>query len=186
MANIDFPRGLEVYGNLLRATEYKVVAAYAQDLFIGDPVIAIATGRDINIAAESTGNPVLGAILGIFDSNKSPLNFWDSGHSGEGYMLVADHPDQLFVIQGDGDTSFLDEDDSHGNVNLKSGSGSTVYNRSGWEINESDTGGTTAADQLRLIRVVDRIDNTIAIANADWIVRINNHQHTSGIVGVGV
>ena len=95
MANIDFPRGLEVYGNLLRATEYKVVAGYAQDLFIGDPVIAIATGRDINIATDTTGNPITGAILGIFDSTKVPLHYWDSGHSGEGFILVADHPDQL-------------------------------------------------------------------------------------------
>lgn len=186
MANIDFPRGLQVYGELLRATEYKCVAAYAQDLFIGDPVLAIATGRDINIAGTGTGNPLLGAIIAIYDSNKVPLNFWDSGHSGEGYFLIADHPDQLFVCQGDGDTSFLDEDDSSGNLNLVSGSGSTVNFRSGWELDDSATGGNTAADQVRLIRVADTVGNTIASANADWIVRINNHQQTSGIVGVGV
>lgn len=186
MANTDFPRGLEVYGPLLRAQEYKCVAGYAQDLFIGDPVIAIATGRDINIATAGTGNPLLGSIIAIYDSDKVPLRYWDSGHSGEGYFLVADHPDQLFVCQGDGVSTFLDEDDSHGNLNLVSGSGSTVYYRSGWELDDSATGGTTAADQVRLIRAVDRADNTIATANADWIVRINNHQQTSGIVGVGV
>lgn len=186
MANVDHPRGLQVYGELLRAQEYKCVAAYAQDLFIGDPVIAIATGRDINIATEGTGNPITGAILAIFDSNKVPLQYWDSGHSGEGYFLVANHPDQLFVAQGDGDTSYLDEDDCSGNVNLASGTGSTVNYLSGWELDDSDTGGNTAGDQIRLIRPVDRVDNTVAIAHCDWICRINNHTETAGIVGVGV
>lgn len=186
MANVDRPRGLEPVGPLLSCREYKLSAAYAQDLFIGDPVIAIATGRDVNIATAGTGNPILGAIVGIYDSNKVALPYWDSGHTGEGYVMVADHPDQIFVAQGDGDTSYLDEDDCNGNVNLVSGTGSTVYYRSGWELNDSDTGGNTAGDQIRLIRPQDRPDNTIAIANCDWLCKINNHQANAGIVGVGV
>ena len=186
MANTDWARGLQPYGPILRATEYKLVAGYAQDLFIFDPVIGIATGRDVNIATAGTGNPLLGSILAIYDANKVPLQYWDSGHAGEGYVIVADCPEQLFTCQGDGDTSFLDEDDSNGNLNLVSGSGSTVYYLSGWELDDSAAAGTTAGDQVRLIRPVDRPDNTIALANCDWIVRINNHQHTAGIVGVGV
>jgi hypothetical protein len=186
MANIDHPRGLQPHRNLLRATEYKIPAAYAQDLFIYDPVIAIGTGRDINIATAGTGNPITGSILAIYDLNKVPLNYWDSGHVGEGYVIVADHPDQLFVAQGDGDTSFLDEDDSHGNINLVSGTGSTVNFLSGWELDDSATGGAVAADQVRLIRYVQGVDNTVGIANADWICQINNHTQSVGIVGVGV
>jgi len=184
MANKDYPRGLQVYGELLQATEYKLSSGYAQDLFIGDPVLQIGTGRDVNIYG-GTG-PLCGSIIGIYDSNKVPLNYWDSGHSGEGYVLVADHPDQLFVAQGDGLVSYLDEDDSHGNILLVSGSGSTVNYRSGWELDDSDTGDTAAASPIRLIRAVDAPDNTIETANADWIVRINNHQNTAGVVGVGV
>lgn len=185
MANIDHPRGLQVYGELLRATEYKCVAAYAQDLFIGDPVLSIATGRDINIHGGATG-PMLGAIIGIYDSDKVPLQYWDSGHSGEGYFLVADHPNQLFVAQGDGAVSYLDEDDCHGNVLMASGTGSDVNYLSGWELDDSDTADNTANNPIRLIRPVDRADNTVAIAHADWIVRINDHQNTAGVVGVGV
>ena len=187
MANIDRPKGLEVYNALLRATLYQVPSAVAGNvsLFIGDPVILTGTGNQCDIATAGTGNPVLGAILATYDTNMVPTNYHlDNG--GAGYLLVADHPDQLFSIQGDGDTSYLDANDAGGNVNLVSGSGSTVYYRSGWEINESDTGGNTAGDQLRCMKVVPRADNTVAIANADWIVRINNHQQTSGIVGVGV
>jgi len=186
MANIDRPKGLEPAGPILRRGEYKLVAGYAQDLFIGDPVVAIATGRDVEIATAGTGNPILGAILAIYDSNKVALPYWDSGHSGEGYVIVADHPDQLYSAQGDGDTSYLDENDCNGNVNLVSGTGSTVSWRSGWEINDSDTGGNTPGDQIRLIRPVDRPDNTVAIANCDWLFRLNNSQAAAGIVGVGV
>jgi len=186
MANVDRPRGLEPIGPLLSVREYKVVAAYAQDLFIGDPVVAIATGRDVEIATAGTGNAILGAIVGIYDSNKVALPYWDSGHAGEGYIMVADHPDQLFVCQGDGDTSYLDENDCNGNIDLVSGTGSTVYYRSGWELDDSDTGANTAGDQIRLIRPQDRPDNTIAIANCDWICKINNHQGLQGIVGAGI
>ncbi len=186
MANINFPRGLQPHRNLMRATEYKIPAAYAQDLFIYDPVIAILTGRDINIAG-GTGTPITGSILAIYDLNKVPLSHWDSGHVGEGYCIVADHPEQIFVCQGDGNATFLVEDDSHANVNLASGSGSTINFLSGWEIDESDAGDAgVAADQLRLLRFEDITDNTIGIANADWLVQINNHTQNAGIVGVGV
>jgi len=90
------------------------------------------------------------------------------------------------VIQGDGDTSYLDENDCNGNVPLVSAVGSTVTYRSGWELDDSAAGAATAAEQIRLIRPQDRPDNTIAIANCDWICKINNHQGLQGIVGAGV
>lgn len=186
MANVDFPRGLQPFGPILRANEYKIPAAYAQDLFIWDPVIKIATGRDINIATAGSTNRITGSILAIYDSNKIPLQYWDSGHAGEGYVLVADHPDQCYVIQGDGDTSYLDENDCHGNVPLVSAAGSTVYYRSGWELDDSATAATTAAEQIRLIRPVDNVNNVVGSANCDWICRINYHTEAVGAVGVGI
>ena len=186
MANIDFPRGLQPWGNLLRATEYKIAASYATALYIGDPVIATGTDRNVEIATAGTGHPVLGAILAIYDVNKVPITHWTASTATAAYVLVADHPDQLFVAQGDGDTSYLDINDCNGNVNLINGTGSTFNYRSGWEINDSDTGGTTAADQLRLIRPADVPNNTVGIAHCLWICRINNHQNSVGIVGVGV
>ena len=186
MANTDFPRGLQPIGPILSAREYKLSAAYAQDLFIGDPVVAIATGRDVNIATPGSTNAILGSILAIYDANKVPLNYWDSGHTGEGYVVVADHPDQLFVCQGDGDTSYLDENDCNGNVPLVSAAGSTVNYRSQWELDDSAAAGAEAAEQIRLIRPVDRPDNTVGSANCDWICKINNHQGLQGIVGAGI
>lgn len=186
MANTNFPRGLQPYGNLLQVTEYTLSAAYAQDLFVWDPVEVNGTSRDVVIATAGTGNAITGCIVGIYDENKVPLQYWDSGHSGVGYVLVADDPRQLFIAQGDGDTSYLDIDDCNGNVNLVAGTGSAVNNLSGWELDDSDTGGATPGDQIRLIRPDQRVDNEVGIANADWLFRINNHTANAGIVGVGV
>ena len=187
MANIDHPRGLQPYGPILRATEYEIPSAVGGnvDLFMFDPVILTGTGNQIDIATAGTGNPLLGAVLATYDSNGVPVGR-HVDNDGAGTALVADHPDQLFYAQTDGLVSFLTIDDAGGNVNLVAGTGSTTTNLSGWEIDDSDTGGATAGDQLRLIRLVQRVDNTIGVANADWVIRINNHQHTSGIVGVGV
>jgi len=186
MANVNFPRGLEPYGNLLRVTEYTLSSAYAQDLFIGDPVELSATGRDVVVATAGTGNPLTGSITGIYDLNKVPLAYWDSGHTGIGYVTVADDPKQIYVAQGDGLVSILTTIDANGNVNLIGGAGSTVNYRSGWQIDDSDTGGGTAGDQIRLIRQVERDDNEKDVAYCDWLFQINNHTQSVGIVGVGV
>jgi hypothetical protein len=186
MANINFPRGLQPYGNLLQVTEYTLSAAYAQDLFIWDPVEVNGTSRDVVIATAGTGNAISGSIVGIYDLNKVPLQYWDSGHVGIGYVLVADDPRQLFIAQGDGAVSFLDEDDANGNIPLVSGAGSTVNFLSGWQLDDSATAGTTANEQVRLSRPNQVEENTVGIANCDWLFRINNHTANAGIVGVGV
>jgi hypothetical protein len=155
------------------------------DLFIWDPVALTGTGNEIDIATAGTGNPIIGSVLAIYDSNGDPLQSY-SDASGGGTCLVADSPDQFYVCQGDGDTSFLDIDDAGGNINLVAGTGSAVNARSGWQLDDSATGGATAGDQIRLVKPVARVDNTVGIANCDWICFINNHQRNAGIVGVGV
>ena len=186
MANIDNPRGLVPYGNLLRTTEYTLSSGYAQNLFIGDPVIANGTNRDVIICTEGTTNKVLGAIVGIYDVNKVPLAYWPTGNTGIGYVTVADHPDQLFVIQEDAVGANFDINACNGNVNLESATaGSTVNYRSGWELDSSDTPGATAGDQIRLVKPLNVENNAIG-ANCAWICRINNHQAAAGIVGAGV
>lgn len=184
MPNIDFPRGLQPWKNLVQANYYKVASNYATALFIGDPVITTGTDRNVQIATAGTGNPMVGAIIGCYDSNYIPVT--NVAASTGGWVLVADAVSQVFVAQGDGDTSFLDINDCNGNVNLIGGTGSTVNYRSGWEINDSDTGGNTAADQIRLIKPVQMAENTVGTANCLWELRINNHQNAVGIVGVGV
>jgi hypothetical protein len=184
MANIDFPRGLQPWKKLEQANYYTVASDYGTAVYIGDPVIASGTNRNVTLATAGTGNKVLGAVIGVYDTNMLPLSYLPA--STGGYVLVADHPDQVFVAQGDGAVSYLDINDCNGNINLVSGTGSSVNYRSGWELDDSDTGGNTAGDQIRLIKPVQSADNTVGIANCLWECKINNHQALQGIVGAGV
>lgn len=185
MANPNFPAGLKPWGPILRSHEYTLSSAYAQDLFIGDPVIANGTSRDVVIATAGTTNKILGSILAIYDANKVPLAYWPTGNAGIGYVVVADHPDQEYIVQEDNVGSDLDANDANGNINLVSGSGSTVFYRSGWQLDSSDTGGNTAGDQIRLIKIAPTPDNALG-TDCKWICRINAHQASVGIVGAGV
>jgi len=185
VANNDFPRGLQPHGNLLHAGEYTLVAAYATNLFIGDPVIATGTDRNVTAATAGTGNPILGSVIAIYDVNKVPMSYWVGATAGVGYVVVADDPRQIFIAQDSG--TALGVNGCGGNVNLVAvHSGSTFNYRSGWEINGSDTPGNTAADQIRLLRPLQAVDNDGTAASCQWLCRINNHQLMQGIVGVGV
>jgi hypothetical protein len=55
---------------------------------------------------------------------------------------------------------------------------------SGVEL-DSSTAATTATLQVKIIRLDQRPDNEIG-TNADWIVKINNHQHGSHTGTAGV
>jgi hypothetical protein len=195
MANVDSPKGLKVGGPLLRATWYGVAAAQASALYVGDPVIATGTSNQVILATAGSTNPILGAVIGVYDNSKIPgicgsdgvrVGYAASAQGSAFSVLVADHPQQLFIAQGDGDTSYLDANDSGGNVPLVSGTGNSTSGISGWELDDSATAGSTANEQIRLVRPVDRPDNTVAIANCDWYCRINYHQGNAGVVGAGV
>ena len=194
MANQQSPRGLRVAGPLLGSHYYPVAASYATALFIGDPVILTGTSNNVTSAAAGSGNPLLGAVIGVYDSNKVPGTLNTSGDrvnykvgSVAAFVLVADHPQQMFIAQGDGDTSFLDADDCGGNIPLvASTAGSTLSGQSAWTLDDSATGSTSVGDQIRLIRPVENPNNTVAIAYCDWYCFINNHQRNAGIVGAGV
>ena len=185
MANKDFPRGLAPYQEVLRANVYTLSSGYAANVFVGDPVVGNTAG-DVVLASAGSANAMMGAVLAVYDVNGVPLQYWPTGNAGVGYVLVADHPDQMFVAQGDGDTSYLDAADRLGNISMVSGAGSTVYYRSGWELDDSAAASNDGNAQIRLLKPVPVEGNTIAIAHCDWIVRINNHQAGPGAVGAGV
>jgi hypothetical protein len=186
MANLDAARGLQIAGPLLSCRMYKMSAAYAQALYIGDPMALDASGNAI-IATAGTGNVIQGVALGFFTSEFVPLAtvYHPSATAGSNFVLLADDPRQLFVCQEDSDGGSLALTDIAGNTNLISGTASTVSGMSGWEIDSSDGGDATAGDQVRLINILRSPDNAIG-TNCKWIIRINNHQALQGIVGVGI
>ena len=187
MANIDKPTGLKIHGPLLNCKMYKMSAAYAQALYIGDPMVLDASGNAI-IATAGTNNAILGAALGFFTSEFAPLtySYHPSATAGSNFVLVADNPRQLYSMQEDSVGGSLAATDLAGNLNIiDNDGGSTTSGLSGWEINSSDAGDATAGDQVRLIEVERRPGNAIG-TNCRFVERINNHQGNAGIVGVGI
>lgn len=186
MANIVRNIGLSIYGPLRGATVYNVASNYGTAIYKGDPLVLTGTGNQVEVASAGTGNTLIGAALAVYDSNGLPLAYLPA--STGGLVLVADYHEQQFVAQDDAHASgtAFGINGAGGNVNLVSGSGSTVTGTSGWKLNSQNTPGSTAGDQIRLLKPVPVTNNDYTAKSALWIVMINNHQKLQGIVGVGV
>ena len=192
MANVKSPRGLRIGGPLLGCHWYQVAASYATALFIGDPVVMSGTSNQVTSATAGSTNYILGAIIGVYDSNKVPGIQASTGErlnykppSTGAWVLVADDPKQVFICQNGAGTG-LDADAPGGNVPLAADStGNTISGQSAWTILGTAVAAGSAAEQIRLIRPVDRVDNAVG-SYCDWYCMINNHERNAGIVGVGV
>lgn len=159
MANTDRPRGLEPKGVVLRATEYVAGSA----IYPGDPVALGADGK----VDRSAGDALIGVAL-------------DYAAADGDTVRVADHPDQKFVIQAD-DASIADISSVGGNFDIVLGTADTTYRKSTSEL-DGDTADahTTGADNpLKLLALESRVDNAFG-ANADVVVKLNNHQLAGG------
>lgn len=200
MANADTPRGLQPkrhrngahYNGA--ANPYYVPSSDANDMFIGDPVIVTGTANtgavvtkdgdfgqayvagtmpEVQLATAGAGNDITGAIVAVEPSPDDGLSNTYRKASTEAVLWVADDPDLVFEVQEDSDTSDLAATDVGRNVNLVSGTGSTITGRSGWEL-DSSSAGTGSTIQMRLERLVNRADNEIG-TNAKWEASILQH-----------
>ena len=191
MANADQPRGLvpvnELGGTFCASVgEYFIPATDSNAMSVGDPVkyAGSADSEGVpTVAVATAGDACCGVIVG-FVADK---DYEDQTHrtaSTARYALVADSPNQLFVVQEDSVSATLDDVDVGLNANLVFGGTNTTTGMSGVEL-DSDSKNTTATLQVKVIRLDRRPDNEIG-TNADWIVKINNHQHGSHTGTAGV
>ena len=166
MANKDQPRGLRPHGPLIRVREYTAGALCA----IGAPVAMQADGK----VDPSAGDPLLGVAISYASADAQKV-------------LVADHPDQEFIIQAD-DASIDAQTDIGGNfdlVNATSAHG-TYTKLSIAELDGDTSDAHTAADNpLKLVRIEERSDNALG-TNVDCVVIINNHQLGKGAASAAV
>lgn len=162
MANKDMVKGAEPSGRLYEMTVYKAEAA----VYPGDFVKKNANGTVEQAAAA-------GAVLGV------AMNYAAAGAD----VLVADHPDQRFVIQCD-DDAVNEQTDIGLNADIVVAAANTTYKRSGMEL-DSSTIATTATLPLKIISVARDVDNALG-ANCKVVVRINNHQNSAGTGSAGV
>jgi hypothetical protein len=162
MANRDIVDGAKPYGPCLRARPYQAGGT----VYPGD-LLKFSSGGQV--VAGTAGAACMGVALTYATSGVD--------------VIVADHPDQEFVMQVAADEVDA-QTDINQNASLIAGSPNTTYRRSGMELDGS-TLATTATLELKIIRLLPAVDNALG-ANAKLIVKINNHQlgsHT-GTAGV--
>jgi hypothetical protein len=161
MANKDQPRGLVPYGKVLNAKVYEA----GSTVYPGDLVILAADGAIDTAAAGTT------AALGV------AMNYATVGQD----VLVADDPNQKFIVQAD-DGTVSAQSVVGLNFNITVSTADTLYKQSRIEL-DSSTGATDSNLPLRLLDLEGSIDNAFGV-NADLIVKINNHRLGNSVEGL--
>jgi hypothetical protein len=189
MANQDAPFGFRQVGGLgSRPTsegtsKYTIAASFADSIFAGDIVeagagtseggTAIAAGYVGNAAATSSSRN-LGIFNGCFytdptTSKPTFKNYWPASVAAEAQAFVYDNPDDLFEVQSEGT---LVRATVARAVDMAYTTGATINGRSKEEI--SVTAGADLA--VRVVRISgDPANSDIGSANANWIVKFNQH-----------
>lgn len=209
MANPNTPRGLLPYchfdGSVWNgsANKYYLPSGYATALFIGDPVSTLSTNNDnfgvpsIQVMATPGTTPIIGVIVGIVAggqsySYSSPVTRDQPIYhlaSTVQYVLVADDPNLLYMVQDDASAQATAANLWAGlNANLVAGSGSTTTGYSGWQLASSTVAVTNTLD-VKIMRPLDQPDNVVGtVANtnthAKWLVKLNRYQYANQIAGV--
>jgi len=194
----DSPFGLIPWGPVLSAEYYSVAASPTIAFYHGDPVQHGGTSLSTpigwrpsveagNVVAD--GDLLLGAVLNVLDEDMYPLQYMAVGRAGNGtiagYVLVANHPDQLFLIQEDCTTTPIPATSSEMNAPLTVvalNAGNTATGRSTCEITSASVNTTaTLAVKLLFPHPEDTIPGT-ATYHTRWIVKINAHALDANII----
>lgn len=201
MANTDAPFGFRPWGEVLRARLYAVQTAPTINVMTNDMVhggltgLACTGGRgemmiieDANIIPATPGDAcqIIGAVLACFDENMVPTPYIAAGEVGDstvaGYVLVADHPDQVFVAQEDGDTAAIESADLGLNFDIYSpalSAGNTYTGISKQEI-DSNSHNTTVTIALKLYGMAYPALDAVGSAGCRWICQVNPAAHLFG------
>lgn len=167
------------------SNRYYIGSGDSTALFKGDPVqlagSADAMGvPDITRATAGGGNFVCGVVVG-FEADQAIPNKYRLASTAR-YILVADDPDLMFLIQEDAIGGALAATNISQNADFIAGSGSTYTGKSGFLL-DSSTAATTATLQCKIHRVWDAPDNVPFSAYCKYLVSFNLHQmnRTTGI-----
>lgn len=197
MANQETAFGLRPVGlvgsgaNTTGVTEYEIASNNTNAIYNGAIVVPLAAGV-IDQAGDTAGGTTqaLGVLVGVqyHDSTqKKPvwLNYWPGSGSvsvDTNYpvkALVADNPNQLFVVAADATltdrATALATVFSNASLGTSARSGSTDTGKSSAQLSVSSV-ATTATLPLRIVGLVDDdANNDYASAGAHLLVRLNAH-----------
>lgn len=201
MANDDFPRGLvPIRWPSIPVNVYKV--STGADLFLGMPVDLAASGFIEPVAVSSAGAvTTIGVVVGFLGTRKSGLATADpfldvsdltpptpSSDTGDRFAIVADDPDQEYVIQGDtGGTLFGAADFGLAVTGLYRASSGNVD--TGWSNLEfdADSGVASNSGMLLSLRLHDYIntdgtENAVAANYQKIVVKLLHHRKNAGVL----
>ena len=197
MANQDTAFGLRPVGlvgsgaNTTGVTEYEIASNNTDVIYNGEIVVPLAAGV-IGQAGDTAGGTTqaLGVLVGVqyHDSTqKKPvwLNYWPGSGSvsvDTNYpvkALVADNPNQLFVVAADATltdrATALATVFANASLGTSARSGSTDTGKSSAQLSVSSV-AVTATLPLRIVGLVDDdANNDYASAGAHLLVRLNAH-----------
>lgn len=197
MANADTPRGLwpRRYLNGApwngQASRYYVPATDSTAIYLGGlvkPAGSADTRGVMSVTGNvSTGNAVVGVVVGVEPLGGAGGVGRDAtiyrAASTERYLLVADDPNLLFVVQDD--AAAVPTASIVGNAADLTAftSGSTTSGKSSIEISMATvTASGDGTEDVLIVGLDDTPDNDIG-NNADWIVRLNNHFYVDASAG---
>jgi len=199
-SSTDAAFGFQPYGQMLRAQLYAVITAPTINVCINDIVVhgstMVSTPVGYLAAIEDgsvpDGDPqIIGSVIAVFDSDMKHVSYIAPAATGNGtiagYVMVADHPDQLFLVQEDGDSNAIDLAEAGMNCDLISAALCAPDSNTGLSTQEldSDSAANTEALQFRLLW--PHQDDTPADdsnANARWVVRANEHFYAATQAGL--
>ena len=198
MANQDTSFGLRPIGlngasaNTTGVTQYEIATNNTNAIFQNSPVIPLSTGF-IDIVGNANGGtvPALGVFFGVeyVDSSSKKTvfkNYWPGSNNVSVdtnfpvKALVADNPNQLFMVAAD--ETVTDRAtaiaDIFANASLATAtSGSTSTGRSTAQLDIS-TAATTATLLMRIQGITTDVANLdYASAGVNFIVRFNFHHN---------
>ncbi len=197
MANAETSFGLRPVGlvgssaNSTGLTQYEIASNNSNAIYNGALVIPLAAGV-IDQAGDTAGGTTaaLGVLVGVeyVDSvSKKPvfINYWpgsgsvsvDTNHPVK--ALVADNPNQLFVVAADATltdrATALAGVFANASLGTSARTGSTDTGKSNSQLSVSSI-NTTATLPLRIVGLVDDdANNDYGSAGAHLLVRINAH-----------
>jgi hypothetical protein len=179
MANTNAPFGFKPFDSVKRAQLYAVQTAPTINVFVNDLVAAGNKGlitaklgiaqviEDANIIPATPGDatPLLGSVLACFDEDMDPILYIAAARVGDGtvagYILVADHPNQLFAAQVQAALAVADLDLNYEIYSPALSAGNTSTGRSKQEIIVAGA-GTTVTIPIRIYGQYGLSDDTTA------------------------
>lgn len=179
VGNIDDPRGFTPINLDWTRVHRYYKDATAGIIGIGDPVIKVTNSSDPQgygeIVRATTGAAITGVVVGIEPHPDRPRQMHLAA-ADLGYVLVADHPSQEFIVQDNGGatgivvTNIGQHVDSVTAINA-----STTTGRSAYEL---DTEAIATDNTWVILRKHDAPNNKVG-DNCDWIVKANLHTESN-------